>query len=129
MTQNQKVVIVGAGMAGLNAAAYLAKENYQVLLIDKNDHCGGLVSTFNQNGFVFDTGPRAFVNSGMVKPMLKDLGIEWEYRENRISIAIEDNLFSVDSMASEALYSTLFSVWLMPSWRANARRLRLRARQ
>jgi phytoene dehydrogenase-like protein len=107
MTQKQKVVIVGAGMAGLTAAAYLAKEKYDVLLVDKNDHCGGLVSTFYQNGFAFDTGPRAFVNSGMVKPMLKDLGIEWEYRENKISIGIEDKLFSVESMDSIIEYQQI----------------------
>jgi phytoene dehydrogenase-like protein len=107
MTEKQKVAIVGAGMAGLTAAAYLAKENYDLQLFDKNAHCGGLVSTFNQNGFAFDTGPRAFVNSGMVKPMLKDLGIEWEYRENKISIGIEDNLFSVESMDSIYEYTRI----------------------
>ncbi len=107
MTKTGKVVIVGAGMAGLTAAAYLTKENVDVLLLDKNDHCGGLVSTFNQNGFAFDTGPRAFVNSGMVKPMLKDLGIEWEYLRNKISIGIEENLFAVESMDSIKEYQQL----------------------
>jgi phytoene dehydrogenase-like protein len=94
-------------MAGLTAAAYLAQENYQVLLLEKNKHCGGLVSTFTQDGFAFDTGPRAFVNSGMVKPMLKDLGIDWEYRRNKISIGIEDHLFSVDSMDSLTEYQQI----------------------
>ncbi len=100
MSDKKKVAIVGAGMAGLTAAAYLAKEHYEVLLLDKNDHLGGLVSTFHQDGFGFDTGPRAFVNSGMVKPMLKDLGIEWEYLPNKISIGIEDQMIGVESMAS-----------------------------
>ena len=36
MDDKKNVAIVGAGMAGLNAAAYLAQENYQVLLLDKN---------------------------------------------------------------------------------------------
>jgi phytoene dehydrogenase-like protein len=39
-------VIVGAGMAGLTAAAYLSRENFNVLLFDKNDRTGGLLSTF-----------------------------------------------------------------------------------
>ena len=59
-----KIVIVGAGMAGLTAAAYLLRDGCDVLLLDKNDRCGGLLSTFNANGFCFDSGPRAFVNSG-----------------------------------------------------------------
>lgn len=95
---NKKVVIVGAGMAGLTAAAYLSRANYQVLLIDKNDRTGGLLSTFESSGFCFDSGPRAFINSGIVKPMLKDLGIAWDFLENKISIGIEDQMFQVGSM-------------------------------
>ena len=75
-TKNNGIVIVGAGMAGLTAAAYLARENYSVLLVDKNNRCGGLVNTFDYDGFSFDSGPRAFVNSGIVKPILKNLGID-----------------------------------------------------
>lgn len=107
MTEREKVIIVGAGMAGLTAAAYLARENYEVLLLEKNNRVGGLVSTFAQDGFSFDTGPRAFVNSGMVKPMLKDLGIEWDYLGNKISIGIEDHLVNVESMDSIADYQQL----------------------
>jgi len=100
--KNEKIVIVGAGMAGLTAAAYLTKQNYDVLLIDKNDRTGGLVNTFERDGFSFDTGPRAFVNSGMVQPILKDLGIEFEVVKNEISIAIEDQLIQIDSL--DAIY-------------------------
>lgn len=107
MVQKKKIVIVGAGMAGLTAAAYLARENYNVLLLDKNDRCGGLVNTFEYNGFSFDSGPRAFVNSGMVKPMLKDLGIDWNYLENKISIGIEDEIFTVEFMASIQEYKRI----------------------
>ena len=91
-------MIVGAGMAGLTAAAYLSRENYNVLLFDKNDRTGGLLSTFESDGFFFDSGPRAFINSGIVKPMFKDLGIHWDFLENKISIGIEDQLFRVNSM-------------------------------
>lgn len=99
MNENKKIVIVGAGMAGLTAAAYLAREeNYQVQLIEKNDRCGGLLNTFESDGFYFDAGARAFVNSGIIKPMLKDLGIAWDFLENRVSIGIEDHLFPVDTL-------------------------------
>jgi len=105
--EKNKVVIVGAGMAGLTAGAYLCKENYDVLLLDKSDRTGGLVSTFERDGFSFDTGPRAFVNSGMVKPILKDLNIDWETMGNKISIAIEDEMVRVDSMHSMNEYEQM----------------------
>lgn len=99
MTEKKsKVVIVGAGMAGLTAAAYLAKENYQVLLVEKNDRTGGLLHTVKNSGFSFDSGPRALVNSGIVKPILKELDIEWEFLKNQISIGIEDTLFQINSL-------------------------------
>lgn len=98
MKENKKIVIVGAGMAGLTAAAYLVRDNYSVLLLDKNSRVGGLVNTFVQEGFSFDTGPRAFVNSGIVQPMLRDLGIDQKFLGNKISIGIEDQLFRVDSL-------------------------------
>ena len=110
--EKNKVIIVGAGMAGLTAGAYLCKENYDVLLLDKSDRTGGLVNTFEREGFSFDTGPRAFVNSGMVKPIIKDLDIDWETMENKISIAIDDQMFSVDSMDSMNEYkSTLLNLY------------------
>ena len=49
--KKKRVVIVGAGMAGLTAAAYLSKENYEVLLLEKNNNTGGLVNTFKRDGF------------------------------------------------------------------------------
>jgi len=103
----ERTVIVGAGMAGLTAAAYLIREGHHVLLLDKNDRIGGLLDTFEQDGFYFDAGPRAFVNSGMVKPILKDLGISWDFRKNTISIGIEDEMVYVDSMDALAEYESM----------------------
>ncbi|MBE0408828.1 MAG: NAD(P)/FAD-dependent oxidoreductase [Anaerolineales bacterium] len=95
---DKTIVIVGAGMAGLTAAAYMSREKFNVFLLDKNDRTGGLISTFDHSGFCFDSGPRAFINSGIVKPIFKDLGIHWDFLENKISIGIEDQLFRVNSM-------------------------------
>jgi phytoene dehydrogenase-like protein len=107
MKNNNQIVIIGGGMAGLTAAAYLTKENYNVLLLEKNSKCGGLVGTFSQNDFYFDSGPRAFVNSGMVKPMLNDLDINFESIDNTISIGVENEIIKVESMASLQDYKEL----------------------
>lgn len=49
--------MVGAGFAGLSAAAYLAKEGFQVRLLEKNDGLGGRARQFTAEGFTFDMGP------------------------------------------------------------------------
>jgi len=121
-TTNNRIVIVGAGMAGLTAAAYLSRANYNVLLLDKNDRTGGLVSTFESNGFFFDSGPRAFVNSGIIKPILKDLGIDWEFLENAISIGVEDLLFRVNSMDDLQAYKQVL-LDLYPDSRADIEKI------
>ncbi|MEM7727418.1 MAG: FAD-dependent oxidoreductase [Cyanobacteria bacterium P01_A01_bin.45] len=41
---NKKVVVVGAGWAGLGAAYHLAKQGYSVTLIEAGSHPGGLVA-------------------------------------------------------------------------------------
>jgi len=102
-------VIVGAGMAGLTAAAYLTRANHPVLLLEKNDRIGGLVNTFDIDGFYFDSGPRAFVNSGMVKPILKDLGIAGDFLQNSISIGIEEHLFKVDALEALDTYRRILA--------------------
>lgn len=111
-TESKTIVIVGAGMAGLTAAAYLARDGHRVLLLDKNDRVGGLVRTFDVDGFSFDGGPRAFVNSGIVRPIMGDLGISWDYVDNRIAVGIEDQLVHIESMDSirdyEAMLRTLY---------------------
>jgi phytoene dehydrogenase-like protein len=122
MKDRERVVIVGAGMAGLTAAAYLIRDDYDVLLLEKNDRTGGLVHTFKQDGFAFDTGPRAFVNSGMVKPMLKDLGLDWNYLENLISLGIEEDLVAVKSMESISDYQEMLEKYY-PESIADIRRI------
>jgi len=103
----KRIVIVGAGMAGLTAAAYALRDGYDVLLLEKNDRWGGLLNTFESNGFSFDAGPRAFVNSGIVQPIFKDLGIEGEFLENKITIGIEDQLMRVDSIDATRNYQRI----------------------
>ncbi|MBN2619006.1 MAG: NAD(P)/FAD-dependent oxidoreductase [Spirochaetales bacterium] len=106
--KQQKIVIVGGGIGGLTAAAYLLHNGFRnIVIYEKNDRCGGLIDTFEYNGFFFDSGPRAFVNSGMIKPMLRNLGIDIESINNKISIVIEDNVVTVDSMKSLEDYRNL----------------------
>lgn len=52
----KKVVVVGAGIGGLTAAALLAKRGYDVQVFDQAIVPGGCASTFKRQGFTFDVG-------------------------------------------------------------------------
>lgn len=51
------VVVIGAGFGGLSAAALLAKNNFKVTVVEKNDQAGGRASIYREQGFMFDMGP------------------------------------------------------------------------
>jgi len=57
MTEGRRVVVIGAGIGGLAASAILARDGYQVTLIEKRDEIGGRASCWKKNGFCFDMGP------------------------------------------------------------------------
>lgn len=52
----EKVVVIGAGIGGLTAAALLAHRGYEVLILDQALVPGGCASTFRRRGFTFDVG-------------------------------------------------------------------------
>jgi phytoene desaturase len=54
---SQKVVVVGAGFAGLSAASFLAKFGWDVTVVEKHDQPGGRARHFKTDGFTFDMGP------------------------------------------------------------------------
>ncbi|MEA5564416.1 C-3',4' desaturase CrtD [Anabaena sp. UHCC 0399] len=51
-----RVVVIGAGIGGLTAAALLAHRGYSVLILDQAIVPGGCASTFKRQGFTFDVG-------------------------------------------------------------------------
>ncbi len=52
----KRVVVIGAGIGGLTAAALLARRGYEVRVFDQAWVPGGCASTFRRRGFTFDVG-------------------------------------------------------------------------
>ncbi len=109
MIKKFDAVIVGGGIAGLTSAAFLLKYGYKVLLCEKEEKLGGLVGTFWESDFAFDWGIRAFENSGILFPMLKNLGIEMEFISNSVSLGIEKDWIKLDSTTSIEDYALLLT--------------------
>ncbi len=53
----KNIVVIGAGLSGLSAAALLAKKGDSVTVLEKNGEIGGRIGIWRQKGFVFDIGP------------------------------------------------------------------------
>jgi phytoene desaturase len=49
--------VIGSGFAGLSAASFMAKQGWQVTVIEKNEGPGGRARQLKEQGFVFDMGP------------------------------------------------------------------------
>ena len=101
------VIIVGGGMAGLTAAAFLGKAGHSVLLCEKEDRLGGLVGSFPYMGFTFDAGIRAMENSGVLFPMLRALNLDVDFIKSNVSIGIEDAIVNLTSESSLAAYQEM----------------------
>lgn len=54
------IVILGAGCAGLAAGIRLTKRGYDVLLLEREDHVGGLAGGVRINGNTYEYGPHTF---------------------------------------------------------------------
>jgi phytoene desaturase len=53
----KRVVVIGAGFGGLAAAALLAKDGFDVTVLERNDQPGGRAMLYREAGFSFDMGP------------------------------------------------------------------------
>jgi phytoene dehydrogenase-like protein len=67
------VVVIGAGLGGLIAATYLAKNDFPVTVIEQHDVPGGYITSFERGKFTFDVAPHYTLGIG---PFLEYLGIQ-----------------------------------------------------
>lgn len=53
----KSAIVIGAGFAGIAAAASLARRGFAVTVLEKNDGPGGRARVWSEQGFTFDMGP------------------------------------------------------------------------
>jgi phytoene dehydrogenase-like protein len=83
-----RAIVIGSGMAGLTAAAYLARAGYQVTVFEQQDEIGGVTATLRQHGFGWDLGPLLLEGFAPYEPagrLLAELGLT-----NQVQMTRED---------------------------------------
>ena len=71
----KKVAIIGSGFSGISAAAYAAKDGYEVHVFEKHNQPGGRARQFTTDqGFVFDMGPSWYWMPDIIENFFTDFG-------------------------------------------------------
>lgn len=73
-----KCIIIGSGMAGLTAGAYLAKAGHAVTVYEQFPTPGGVTATVRKDGFGWDIGPLlmdGFLPGDPGRQILEELGV------------------------------------------------------
>ncbi|MGH9946538.1 MAG: NAD(P)/FAD-dependent oxidoreductase [Pyrinomonadaceae bacterium] len=104
--KKKKVVIIGAGPAGLTAAYQLCKEGVESVVLEKDEVVGGISRTVNYKGYLFDIGGhRFFTKVKAVDDMWREvLGEKKFLRRSRLSrIYYNKKFFHYPLKATNAL--------------------------
>src|SRR5690606_10472312 len=113
MEGNKKAVVIGAGFAGLSSAAYLAKEGYQVTLLEKLSELGVAACLLKEKEFVFDMGPSWYWMPEISEHFFGDFGLRVSYFYDlihlnpayRVCFGAEDQIGTpADPAAQESLF-------------------------
>ncbi len=82
------VVVIGAGLGGLMAAARLAAAGRRVVVLDRKALPGGTSYVFRRGGYAFPMGPLSFSFPGRVRSLLAGAGIDRPIEFRRSSFEI-----------------------------------------
>lgn len=70
----KSILIIGAGLGGIAAAAHLAQRGLHVTVLEKNARPGGRCDQFSREGHHFDTGPTLFIMPHVFEDEFTSLG-------------------------------------------------------
>lgn len=116
------IVILGAGCAGLAAGLRLTKRGYAVVLIEQDDHVGGLAGGVRINGNTYEYGPHMFhttdpeilndiklLMGDALIPYQRTIKIKFLGNYFKFPLAIRDVLFKLPPLT--VIHAGLSFVW------------------
>ena len=97
------VVVVGAGIGGLVAAAYLQALGKRVVVVDRHHVAGGNISAFTHHGYEFDVGTHYVGDckpGGLIPSVYAGLGLEDRITWSELDPEGFDHLYFPDATYS-----------------------------
>lgn len=70
----QRAIVIGGGITGLASAGLLARDGYDVVLLEKQPDVGGRAGSLEVDGFRFDTGPSWYLMPEVFDHFFKLMG-------------------------------------------------------
>ncbi len=84
----KKCIIIGSGLGGLSCGCILAKNGYEVTVLEQGTQIGGCLQCFRRGGAVFDTGMH-YIGSAdpgqVLHTIFRYLGVEGDVRMERLN--------------------------------------------
>ena len=68
------VVVIGAGLGGLSAAAHLVGDGHHVTVLERGDRPGGRAGLIERDGFRLDNGPTVMTMPGLLEDVFAAVG-------------------------------------------------------
>jgi phytoene dehydrogenase-like protein len=92
------VVVVGAGIAGMAAAARLAKQGHAVVVLEQRSAPGGVLRRVERDGFTWDAGPSSVTLPAVLRDLFRKSGRPLErYVELRMRDVARRHVFADSS--------------------------------
>ncbi len=88
---SERVVVIGAGIGGLTAAARLAQRGLDVTVLEAHVYAGGCAGTFYHQGYRFDAGATlaaGFEPGGGMTRLGEALGITWPVAPAEVAMQV-----------------------------------------
>ncbi|MFW6183957.1 MAG: phytoene desaturase family protein [Chloroflexota bacterium] len=92
MTRHATALVIGAGLGGIAAAARLARNGYDVTVVEKNSQPGGRCDQLLRDGHRFDVGPTLFLMPEVFAETYAALG---EHMEDHLDLQRIDPTYRV----------------------------------
>ena len=132
MNTSKNALVIGAGLAGITSAAYLARNGYAVTVLEKNSSPGGRCGQIIRDGHRFDTGPTLFLIPQIFQQAYESLGERMEdhldlrridptYRfhfDDGQFLSLTSDLKMMQTQLEDLEPGSGISVWRLTTWLA-----------